>query len=209
MFGTVSRLLSPSGAAPINLGARRSSSFCLVGSHKITLASLGQSKFPLDKVTKGFIKSVLCYFYHWNLTGVGCKMSQYLPTNQFKNIYILTFNVLKGETFIQSWNTMSRFITFIDFISTFMAVFGPDTGDHWWRFLSVPLLSVSLFPSDEIWRQSQEVAGRWISAKGLSFFYLLVMSRETNLFHEALPVLSCFSMDLFLKSSSSVRSTDH
>ncbi|XP_056454850.1 anillin-like [Gadus chalcogrammus] len=32
------------------LNTRRSSSFCLVGSHKITLSSLGQTKFPLDKV---------------------------------------------------------------------------------------------------------------------------------------------------------------
>ncbi|XP_028263749.1 anillin, actin binding protein 2 isoform X2 [Parambassis ranga] len=32
------------------LNTRRSSNFCLVGSHKITLASLGHSKFPLDKM---------------------------------------------------------------------------------------------------------------------------------------------------------------
>nr|XP_033490095.1 uncharacterized protein si:dkey-30c15.10 isoform X2 [Epinephelus lanceolatus] len=37
-------------AAPSALNTRRSSNFCLVGSHKITLASLGHSKFPLDKV---------------------------------------------------------------------------------------------------------------------------------------------------------------
>lgn len=41
--------LCPSAAAPA-LNTRRSSNFCLVGSHKITLASLGHSKFPLDKV---------------------------------------------------------------------------------------------------------------------------------------------------------------
>ncbi|XP_036441517.1 anillin isoform X2 [Colossoma macropomum] len=38
-----------SGALPV-LGSRRTSNFSLVGSHKITLASLGQSKFTLDKV---------------------------------------------------------------------------------------------------------------------------------------------------------------
>ncbi|CAL8357571.1 unnamed protein product [Lota lota] len=32
------------------LNTRRSSNFCLVGSHKITLSSLGQTKFPLDKM---------------------------------------------------------------------------------------------------------------------------------------------------------------
>lgn len=32
------------------LNLRRTSNFCLVGSHKITLASLGQTKFPLDKM---------------------------------------------------------------------------------------------------------------------------------------------------------------
>ncbi|XP_010882371.2 anillin isoform X2 [Esox lucius] len=32
------------------LNTRRTSNFCLVGCHKITLASLGQNKFPLDKV---------------------------------------------------------------------------------------------------------------------------------------------------------------
>ncbi|XP_059191824.1 LOW QUALITY PROTEIN: anillin, actin binding protein 2 [Centropristis striata] len=41
---------SLSSAAPSALNTRRSSNFCLVGSHKITLASLGHSKFPLDKV---------------------------------------------------------------------------------------------------------------------------------------------------------------
>ncbi|XP_019216378.1 anillin, actin binding protein 2 isoform X3 [Oreochromis niloticus] len=45
---TRSSVSSTSAAAP--LITRRSSNFCLVGSHKITLASLGHSKFPLDKV---------------------------------------------------------------------------------------------------------------------------------------------------------------
>ncbi|XP_005449348.2 anillin, actin binding protein 2 isoform X2 [Oreochromis niloticus] len=40
--------VSSTSAAP--LITRRSSNFCLVGSHKITLASLGHSKFPLDKM---------------------------------------------------------------------------------------------------------------------------------------------------------------
>ncbi|KAL0968257.1 hypothetical protein UPYG_G00264380 [Umbra pygmaea] len=42
------------------LNTRRSSNFCLVGSHKITLASLGQSKFPLDKMKfEGKIRRLL------------------------------------------------------------------------------------------------------------------------------------------------------
>ncbi|XP_078139265.1 anillin, actin binding protein 2 [Centroberyx gerrardi] len=42
------------------LNPRRSSNFCLVGSHKITLASLGQSKFPLDKMKlEGKIRRLL------------------------------------------------------------------------------------------------------------------------------------------------------
>ncbi|XP_076848991.1 anillin, actin binding protein 2 isoform X2 [Brachyhypopomus gauderio] len=41
---------SSTSAGPPLLPARRASNFCLVGSHKITLASLGQSRFPLDKV---------------------------------------------------------------------------------------------------------------------------------------------------------------
>lgn len=36
--------------ASSTLDPRRSSNFSLVGSHKITLSSLGQSKFLLDKV---------------------------------------------------------------------------------------------------------------------------------------------------------------
>ncbi|RVE72304.1 hypothetical protein OJAV_G00060520 [Oryzias javanicus] len=49
-----------SGAAPINPSTRRSSSFCLVGSHKITLASLGQSRFPLDKMKfEGKVRKLL------------------------------------------------------------------------------------------------------------------------------------------------------
>uniref|UniRef100_A0A3B5MZT8 PH domain-containing protein n=1 Tax=Xiphophorus couchianus TaxID=32473 RepID=A0A3B5MZT8_9TELE len=42
---------------PAALNTRRSSNFSLVGSHKITLASLGCRKFPLDKVTYDW-----CYF---------------------------------------------------------------------------------------------------------------------------------------------------
>ncbi|KAM7396309.1 hypothetical protein PAMP_019358 [Pampus punctatissimus] len=41
---------SLTSAALPAINTRRSSNFCLVGSHKITLASLGHSKFPLDKV---------------------------------------------------------------------------------------------------------------------------------------------------------------
>ncbi|XP_054483537.1 anillin isoform X1 [Anoplopoma fimbria] len=42
------------------LNTRRSSNFCLVGSHKITLASLGNSKFPLDKMKlEGKIRRLL------------------------------------------------------------------------------------------------------------------------------------------------------
>ncbi|XP_005751257.1 anillin, actin binding protein 2 isoform X6 [Pundamilia nyererei] len=41
--------VSSTSAAP-PLITRRSSNFCLVGSHKIALASLGHSKFPLDKM---------------------------------------------------------------------------------------------------------------------------------------------------------------
>ncbi|XP_069384827.1 anillin, actin binding protein 2 isoform X10 [Paralichthys olivaceus] len=48
-----------SAAVPA-LNARRSSNFCLVGSHKITLASLGHSKFPLDKMKlEGKIRRLL------------------------------------------------------------------------------------------------------------------------------------------------------
>ncbi|XP_037834392.1 anillin isoform X2 [Kryptolebias marmoratus] len=40
--------------------ARRSSNFCLVGSHKITLTSLGRNKFPLDKMKfEGKIRRLL------------------------------------------------------------------------------------------------------------------------------------------------------
>ncbi|XP_034389883.1 anillin isoform X9 [Cyclopterus lumpus] len=48
-----------SGALPA-LNTRRSSNFFLVGSHKITLASLGHSKFPLDKMKlEGKIRRLL------------------------------------------------------------------------------------------------------------------------------------------------------
>lgn len=43
-------LLSIIAATLPGLSTQRSSNFTLVGSHKITLNSLGQSKFPLDKV---------------------------------------------------------------------------------------------------------------------------------------------------------------
>ncbi|KAJ7997783.1 hypothetical protein DPEC_G00215700 [Dallia pectoralis] len=42
------------------LNVRRTSNFCLVGCHKITLASLGQNKFPLDKMKfEGKIRRLL------------------------------------------------------------------------------------------------------------------------------------------------------
>uniref|UniRef100_A0A3P8UKT0 Anillin, actin binding protein 2 n=1 Tax=Cynoglossus semilaevis TaxID=244447 RepID=A0A3P8UKT0_CYNSE len=42
------------------LNTRRSSNFCLVGSHKLTLTSLGHSKFPLDKMKlEGKIRRLL------------------------------------------------------------------------------------------------------------------------------------------------------
>nr|XP_046251348.1 anillin isoform X12 [Scatophagus argus] len=51
---------SLTSAALPALNTRRSSNFCLVGSHKITLASLGQSKFPLDKMKlEGKIRRLL------------------------------------------------------------------------------------------------------------------------------------------------------
>ncbi|XP_044049716.1 anillin isoform X10 [Siniperca chuatsi] len=51
---------SLTSAAPLALNTRRSSNFCLVGSHKITLASLGHSKFPLDKMKfEGKIRRLL------------------------------------------------------------------------------------------------------------------------------------------------------
>ncbi|CAN9499497.1 unnamed protein product [Ophioblennius macclurei] len=47
-------------AAPPTLSARGSSNFSLVGSHKLTLASLGHSKFPLDKMKlEGKIRRLL------------------------------------------------------------------------------------------------------------------------------------------------------
>ncbi|XP_041852757.1 anillin isoform X3 [Melanotaenia boesemani] len=47
-------------SAPNTISTRRSSNFCLVGSHKITLASLGLSKFPLDKMKfEGKIRKLL------------------------------------------------------------------------------------------------------------------------------------------------------
>ncbi|XP_062276827.1 anillin, actin binding protein 2 [Scomber scombrus] len=50
--------LTPAALPAIN--TRRSSNFCLVGSHKITLASLGHSKFPLDKMKlEGKIRRLL------------------------------------------------------------------------------------------------------------------------------------------------------
>lgn len=67
-------LLCRSAAAPPGLNTRRSSSFCLVGSHKITLASLGHSKFPLDKVMV-FIVFAEKGCSHWHLQEVNTRLS--------------------------------------------------------------------------------------------------------------------------------------
>uniref|UniRef100_A0A3P8NP67 PH domain-containing protein n=1 Tax=Astatotilapia calliptera TaxID=8154 RepID=A0A3P8NP67_ASTCA len=50
LLNTLTRSSVSSTSAAPPLITRRSSNFCLVGSHKITLASLGHSKFPLDKM---------------------------------------------------------------------------------------------------------------------------------------------------------------
>ncbi|XP_041652548.1 anillin isoform X2 [Cheilinus undulatus] len=50
LLNTITRSGNSLTTAPPSLSARRSSNFSLVGSHKVTLASLGHSKFPLDKV---------------------------------------------------------------------------------------------------------------------------------------------------------------
>ncbi|XP_061577218.1 anillin, actin binding protein 2 isoform X3 [Cololabis saira] len=51
---------SLTGSAPVAINTRRTSNFSLVGSHKITLSSLGHSKFPLDKMKfEGKIRRLL------------------------------------------------------------------------------------------------------------------------------------------------------
>ncbi|XP_030587763.1 anillin, actin binding protein 2 isoform X3 [Archocentrus centrarchus] len=60
LLSTLTRSSVSSTSAAPPLSSRRSSNFSLVGSHKITLASLGHSKFPLDKMKlDGKVKRLL------------------------------------------------------------------------------------------------------------------------------------------------------
>ncbi|XP_041652551.1 anillin isoform X5 [Cheilinus undulatus] len=60
LLNTITRSGNSLTTAPPSLSARRSSNFSLVGSHKVTLASLGHSKFPLDKMKlEGKIRRLL------------------------------------------------------------------------------------------------------------------------------------------------------
>ncbi|XP_071391544.1 anillin, actin binding protein 2 isoform X2 [Centroberyx affinis] len=60
LLNTITRSNNSMTSALPALNPRRSSNFSLVGSHKITLASLGQSKFPLDKMKlEGKIRRLL------------------------------------------------------------------------------------------------------------------------------------------------------
>ncbi|XP_030282945.1 anillin, actin binding protein 2 isoform X8 [Sparus aurata] len=60
LLNTITRSSNSLTSAPPAVNTRRSSNFCLVGSHKITLASLGHSKFPLDKMKlEGKIRRLL------------------------------------------------------------------------------------------------------------------------------------------------------
>ncbi|KAM8750894.1 anillin, actin binding protein 2 isoform 1-T1 [Acanthopagrus schlegelii] len=60
LLNTITRSSNSLTPAPPAVNTRRSSNFCLVGSHKITLASLGHSKFPLDKMKlEGKIRRLL------------------------------------------------------------------------------------------------------------------------------------------------------
>uniref|UniRef100_A0A3Q3AYE7 Anillin, actin binding protein 2 n=1 Tax=Kryptolebias marmoratus TaxID=37003 RepID=A0A3Q3AYE7_KRYMA len=57
---TPRKLLNTITVSSSSANARRSSNFCLVGSHKITLTSLGRNKFPLDKMKfEGKIRRLL------------------------------------------------------------------------------------------------------------------------------------------------------
>nr|XP_043891947.1 anillin [Solea senegalensis]XP_043891948.1 anillin [Solea senegalensis] len=61
LLNTITRSSNTLAAAALPaLNPRRSSNFCLVGSHKLTLTSLGHSKFPLDKMKlEGKIRRLL------------------------------------------------------------------------------------------------------------------------------------------------------
>ncbi|XP_058502487.1 anillin, actin binding protein 2 isoform X2 [Solea solea] len=61
LLNTITRSSHTLAAAALPaLNPRRSSNFCLVGSHKLTLTSLGHSKFPLDKMKlEGKIRRLL------------------------------------------------------------------------------------------------------------------------------------------------------
>lgn len=52
-------------ASPGGPNAVRTSNFVLVGSHKLTLASIGKNKFPLEKVCKLECHILMfCVFFH-------------------------------------------------------------------------------------------------------------------------------------------------
>lgn len=59
-------------ASPGGPNAVRTSNFVLVGSHKLTLASIGKNKFPLEKVTYSKTICFVCLHYlfptHFKLT---------------------------------------------------------------------------------------------------------------------------------------------
>lgn len=141
-------------AAPLSLHARRSSNFSLVGSHKITLASLGHSKFPLDKVQLSLVITGSGWLWHFLFPTV----SEFLPRHRHLQALAHTH----GATLCTSFSASS--VLFCQRCQ--------HQGGFWSCDLSssLPSCLCHFFHSDETWWQNQETAGRWISGKGFTLF---------------------------------------
>ncbi|MFT7816879.1 anillin-like isoform X3 [Arapaima gigas] len=127
--GVTSQSASQPVATLPSVGAQRSSKFCLVGSHKVTLASLGQTKFLLDKMKfDGKIRRLL-----------GDEFQEKVPF----------LSPLEGHIYMQLDCDSHSSVQHKGFLTMFEDVCGFGAWQRRWFSLDGAVLSYWHYPNDE------------------------------------------------------------
>ncbi|KAJ8417477.1 hypothetical protein AAFF_G00287040 [Aldrovandia affinis] len=130
LLNTITRTnhsMTPSSLS--SMGPRRSSNFALVGCHRITLQSLGQSKFPLDKMKfEGKVRKLL-----------GDEFQEKVPF----------LSPLEGSIYLQLGCEGHSYVQHHGFLTVFEDVSGFGAWHRRWFCLEGGRLSYWSYPSDE------------------------------------------------------------
>ncbi|XP_048887527.1 anillin isoform X9 [Brienomyrus brachyistius] len=142
-------------AALTSVGPQRSSNFCLVGSHKLTLASLGQTKFPLDKMKfDGKVRKLL-----------GDEFQEKVPF----------LSPLEGNIYLQLNCESHSNVQHKGFLTMFEDVCGFGSWQRRWFSLEGNLLLYWSYPSSE---RSKPPEGR-ISLAGHAYQCVRLVTRDS------------------------------